>query len=573
MIIRHNLHWLLLPLFILSCAKQSAPTGGPKDTIPPTLVRATPPNEALNFKGKSLEMEFSELVILNNPQEQLIITPSIGKDFQLKTKKNSVLLQFDNELLDNTTYTFNFREAVQDITEKNSVKNFQIAISTGPYIDSLSIAGTVSDLIKTKEIKDATVALHVENDTFNVMKHPASIFTKTDEKGRFKINHLKPGVYHLYAFEDKNRNLFIDSKTESYSFISKAIHLQKDTSKITLGLIRLDARPLRIISSRPYNTYYNIRTSKNLRIFTLEALNKTDLYFSFGEDQSNIKVYNTIAKGDSIQFKLNAEDSIGNIIDTTLYAKFLQQEATPERFSATAQSGSIIADKGLLKINVVLSKPLKEIDFDSLYFQPDSATHIAFTKEDISYDEIHRLLTIEKTLDKSLFLTKEPEKIITEPDKKSASPGKFNKEKKPLPERKLNQLYAGKGALISVEQDSSNTLIQSITPLQTEDLSKIIYDIKTQQKKIIIQLLDKDFKVLQEEFEKHKGEFTNLTAGEYLIRVILDKNGNRKWDLGNYYKNEAPETMIYYKEPVKGAIAIKLKANWDYELTPLLISE
>jgi uncharacterized protein (DUF2141 family) len=566
MILKRNLHWLLYPLFVLSCAKQSAPTGGPKDTIPPKLVRAIPPNEALNFKGKSVEMEFSEMIILNNPQEQLIITPSIGKDFQLKTKKNSVILQFENDLLDNTTYTFNFREAVQDVTEKNPVRNFQIAVSTGPYIDSLALTGTVTDLIKGKEIKDATVALHVKNDTFNIMKHPATIFTKTDDKGKFKINHLKPGTYYMYAFEDKNRNLFIDSKTESYSFTPDPINLYRDSSKIALGVIRLDARPLKLTSARPYNTYFNIRTSKNLKTFTLEASNKTDLYYSFGEDQSNIKVYNTITKGDSIQIKLNAQDSIGNSIDTTFYAKFLQQEATPERFSATAQSSSIIADKGFLKVTIGLSKPLKEIDFDSLYFQPDSATHISFTKEDISYDEIHRLLTLNKTLDKTFFVTKEP-------DKSPTNPAKSNKDKKTRTEKQLNQLYAGRGALISVEQDSSKKLIQSITPLKAEDLSKIIYDIKTQRKKIIIQLLDKDFKVLQEEFDKHKGEFTNLTAGEYLIRVILDQNGNKKWDLGNYYKNQAPETIIYYKEPVKGTMTIKLKANWDYELSPLLISE
>src|SRR5687768_9267658 len=104
MTFRKNLHWFIYALFTISCAKQSSPTGGPKDTIPPTLIKVIPKNEATNFKGKSIEMLFSEMVVLNNPKEQLIITPSIGKDFELKTKKASVVLDLNSELEDSTTY-------------------------------------------------------------------------------------------------------------------------------------------------------------------------------------------------------------------------------------------------------------------------------------------------------------------------------------------------------------------------------------------------------------------------------------------------------------------------------------
>lgn len=214
------LRWVLYVFLLTSCARQSAPTGGPKDTIPPVLVRAIPPNEAINFNDKEIQLLFSETVILNAPKEQLIVTPTIGKEYKIVNRKNSVILTFEDPLEDSTTYTFNFRESVQDITEKNPVRNLQLAYSTGTYIDSLSIEGTVFDMLRGKEIKDATVALHVENDTFNILEDPASYFTKTDEKGKFKISHLKPDNYYLYAFEDKNRNLIVNSRTESYGFKS-----------------------------------------------------------------------------------------------------------------------------------------------------------------------------------------------------------------------------------------------------------------------------------------------------------------------------------------------------------------
>ena len=63
-----NLHWFIYIIFLFSCARQSSPTGGPKDTIPPVLVRAIPPNETINLKAKELQLIFSEDIILNTHQ-------------------------------------------------------------------------------------------------------------------------------------------------------------------------------------------------------------------------------------------------------------------------------------------------------------------------------------------------------------------------------------------------------------------------------------------------------------------------------------------------------------------------
>ena len=140
-------------LFLLSCAKQSAPTGGPKDSIPPIMVRSFPKQKQLNFKEKKITLEFNEAIQILNPREQLIITPTVGKDYKATANKKEVTIQFEDDFKDSTTYTINFREAVSDLTEKNAAKNLQLAFSTGPYIDSLIIEGNVYDLLKGKEIK------------------------------------------------------------------------------------------------------------------------------------------------------------------------------------------------------------------------------------------------------------------------------------------------------------------------------------------------------------------------------------------------------------------------------------
>jgi uncharacterized protein (DUF2141 family) len=553
-----HLHWLLYIIFIASCAKQSSPTGGPKDTIPPILEHSLPKKEATNFKGDKLEMTFSELVVLNNPKEQLIITPSIGKEFEVTSKKKTVTLDFGAPLKDSTTYTFNFRDAVQDITEKNPVRNFQIAISTGPYIDSLSISGTITDLLKAKPFQNATIALHPKNDTFSIFKHPAEIFTKTDKSGKFTIDHLKPGTYYLYAFDDKNRNLFADSRSEYYGFLKDSINLHKDTARIALGMVRLDARPLKITSARPYNSYFNIRTSKNLNNFTLSGLNMDKLYYSYGEDQSNIRVYQNIPPGDSLLINLVAQDSIGNKLDTVLYAKFSERDVSPEKFSTAISRANVISDKGLFSATLTFTKPVKEINFDSLYFQVDSLNTIRFDGSNLKWDHSTNTLSIEKRIDRTLFPLPEAE-TRSAPAKSKKAPGR----------KYINELRSRKGAFVSIENDSSAAITRNIEPVSSQDLSIILYTVTTNvPQKYLVQLLDKDFNMIRQFESKPSGQFDNLPAGEYILRIVGDVNGNTAWDAGNYLTRTQPEPITYYQSET-GQMVINLKTNWEYG--PVLI--
>ncbi|MGC1241169.1 MAG: Ig-like domain-containing domain [Chryseosolibacter sp.] len=554
-----NLHWLLYAFFLLACARQSSPTGGPKDTIPPVLVRTIPPNEAVNFKAKEIELIFSEDVILNTPKEQLIVTPTISKEYKIVYRKNSVILTFDEPLQDSTTYTFNFRETVQDITEKNPVENLQLAYSTGTYIDSLSIEGTVYNMLKGTFVKDATVALHVENDTFNIFEHAAVYFTKTDDEGKFKISHLKPDNYFLYVFEDKNRNLIVNSRSESYGYLREHQYLLDNIKDVTVGLIRLDAGPLKLTSARPYNTYFNIRTSKNLRTFKLIAADSSELIYTFGEDNANIRLYKTTER-DSLQIQFQAIDSLGNMIDTTLYAKHLTREVTPEEFNVSVQSPSLMGHNGNFEAQLTFTKPLKEFNLDSIYFKVDSLTQVNFTKEDLTWEPLNRTLKIARKFDKALFAKPDGN---GQPMGRRATPAPATAEPATKKQPLLNELYLGLGAFISIEEDSSQKVVQSIKPAYSEDLSIINIEIQTDEKNFIVELVDKTFKVIRQVKNQRKVKFEDIVPGDYQIRLIIDQNANGRWDGGNYFKNVEPEKVIYY-ESADGSTTIKgVKANWD----------
>ncbi|HEY3401998.1 MAG TPA: Ig-like domain-containing domain [Ohtaekwangia sp.] len=546
---------LILPLFFLACARQTSPTGGPKDTIPPVLIRelSTPRHESINFKGNKITLQFDEDVAVNNPKEQIIIIPDIGKDYEISARKQTVTINLKSKLLDSTTYSLNFREAIQDITEKNTPENLKLAFSTGHYIDSLSISGKATSAQKKEDLKEITVAIY-QSDTFNILKHKPIYITKSDKTGNFSLENLKPGNYFLYAFEDKNRNLIVDTKNEMYAFLSDTIKLITPIKKIDLELFKLDLRPLKLTSARPYNTYFNIKTGKNLVSYKLKSV-QAPIISSFGEDQSNIKIYNTFNQ-DSLLVSFNATDSANNTIDTTLYIKFSQRDVRPEAFTHQSLGSRVISEKGILKSRIKFSKPLLSITFDSIYYAIDSTTNIPITKEDVKWDSIHNILSIEKKFDKNLL--KEPEEIKTSDAEKNTAP------------KPIYQFVLRKGSFISIESDSSNLIQETVKPLTLESTGIIIVQVDIKVPNFIIQLRDKSFNILETKVNTRKVEFEDLVPGDYLISVVIDSDSNGEWSLGNLLLNQEPEKIIYYKNEKKNSL-INLKAN--FELGPLLITD
>ena len=137
---------------------------------------------------------------------------------------------------ENTTYNINFRDGVQDLNEGNPAENLRIAFSTGAIIDSLIIAGRVKETFSEKAPDKITVALY-QSDTFNIYNHTPTYFTKCNKEGVFSIQNLKPGTYYVYAFDDKNKNLKVDSKTERFGFKTLPVMLNQNADS-TLVLLQ-----------------------------------------------------------------------------------------------------------------------------------------------------------------------------------------------------------------------------------------------------------------------------------------------------------------------------------------------
>src|SRR6478752_3805858 len=72
--------FIVLVEWLGSCANIIPPTGGPKDSIPPVLVHANPPDSTTQFKSGKIVLTFNEFVELDKPTESIIVSP-LPKNF------------------------------------------------------------------------------------------------------------------------------------------------------------------------------------------------------------------------------------------------------------------------------------------------------------------------------------------------------------------------------------------------------------------------------------------------------------------------------------------------------------
>lgn len=545
--------FVLFSLLIMQCAKQTAPGGGPKDETPPKLKESYPKHEQINFKGDRIELFFDEAIQLNNPREQLIITPSIGKKFEISSNKNRVTIELNARLQENTTYNVNFREAIQDITEKNP-SIVKLAFSTGPYIDSLSINGKITDALNEKPAANYIVALAQASDTFNIFKHSASWLTVTDKKGFYSLENLKPGNYIIYAFDDKSKNMLVDSKNEKYGFAAKTITLENNIDSLRIKTFKLDINPLKLITARTTFAYFNLRFSKSLVDYAIQAVDTTvRVYASLEKDLTTIKVYNTIADLDSLQIRARATDSLNYKVDTLVYIKFPKKDATRDKLSATLATPSLYESNSLLTTQLDFNKPITSFNPDSIYIKIDSATRVPLTESDYQWKNKNMLLMVSKKLD-LLKLFPPPDTTVSSEPKSKTEPRSVAKPK-PVP-----TIVFEKGTFVSIEKDTALRLSSDLKLTKTESLAMLEVRVETNEN-FIVQVLNRTEKVVQERINEKVITFENLPADTYQLRLIIDHNKNGKWDAGNYLEKTEPEPVIYYLNR-KGLRDIPLKANW-----------
>ena len=216
------------------CANVIPPSGGPRDSLAPRLVKVVPRDSSINFQDNRINFTFDEYVDLQNPFQEVLISPLPVKNPVITSKLNSVSVKLSDSLKPNTTYTIDFRNSLKDVNEGNIARNFTYTFSTGPYLDSLNFSGNVV-LAATGGI-DSTllVILHSSQDDSVLLQQKPVYVTKVDGKGHFVFHHLPRQTYRVYALADQSGSYLYLSDKQLFAFADAPVTISDSTAPVTL---------------------------------------------------------------------------------------------------------------------------------------------------------------------------------------------------------------------------------------------------------------------------------------------------------------------------------------------------
>ena len=209
--IRYSKYWWLAVAVVFislsySCANMASPNGGPYDEAPPKFVSSTPVPNQLNYKGKKVEILFDELIKVDNPLENVVVTPPQKSQPVVQTNGRRVTVELEDSLLENTTYTIDFTNSISDNNEGNVFQNFSFAFSTGPTIDSLEVSGVVLNAENLEPMPGITIGIHTNLEDSAFLKIPFVRTSRTNDRGEFTIRNIATGTYRIYALNDALRS-------------------------------------------------------------------------------------------------------------------------------------------------------------------------------------------------------------------------------------------------------------------------------------------------------------------------------------------------------------------------------
>ncbi|MBY0065578.1 Ig-like domain-containing protein [Empedobacter falsenii] len=524
---------MLTILTVISCARQGSPTGGPKDETPPVFLKADPDTLATNVDLNLQEatINFDEYILLKEYSKNVVVSPS----FQIPPivtpqalAKKYISIKFQEPLLPNTTYSFNFGDAIQDFNENNKLSNFQYVFSTGSFIDSLKVTGRVNSSYDFKGPEKILVGLYkvdsAYKDSIILQKKPYYI-ARANDKGEYQLNYLASGKYKLIAFEDMVENVMYDYGKERLAFHNEPIELNSN-QQINLNLFNQKPayrKPEASFKQEGLIVFKTTGATDDVTITPVGKEFKTAYIQKFPKQDSinfwfNPKVDTIVGKSAKLNFKVQHKDQIDEV--SALYSK----SNTERKLEFKALNDQKLAPNKPFKIQA--NAPIKSLDLSKIYVFKDTVS-IPFK---VSIDTVNAQnlnFAFEKNLDEKFEVNLYP------------------------------------NALTDVLGEKNDTLAYPIKMGTRGDFGHLKLTLQnTPSKPFILQFLktDKDFTVIEEIYNpanKNYFEFNFIEPGEYLFRLLVDENENGKWDTGDYLSGKQPEPIYLYPEP------IKIRAMWD----------
>lgn len=553
-------HIVLCPLSIvlcLSCANRgTGPQGGPKDSIPPVAVKSEPENGVVNFQGDRIEILFNEYIQLDNVSQNLLMSPPQQSAPEVKARGKKVLIRFVDSLQTDATYTLDFGPSICDYTEKNPLRGYAFAFSTGPEIDTLELSGRIINAENLNPVTNVMAGIQRNLHDSAFTKMPFTRIARTDSVGAFRIGNIHPGRYRLYGVDDFSRDYrltigeslaFTDSLYEPPAEGALLWFFQEMKSRLYLQrLLRDKQHMLQFLFSAASDSLPVLRPMSPSEIDSTRSdsgwIDPTPYMLTVASAKyDTVTIWLTDSQAicqDTItlEVRYRRTDSLykyewftdtmqavwraPKISDRAKAAQDKQNRNRKLEIKSNARKGFELYDT----LSITSPSPLREVQADSMHL-------------------FERIDTVYKPVSFTLLTTDMRVQLAAK-----------------LEQGKSYELRVDSGAMTDVYGVANLAQKYTLQMKTPEDYSTLRVRVVPYDAHIRVQLLNNKDKVLREQPAKSDGAFfRHLKPDTYYLRLYIDLNGDGQWTTGSWEFHRQPEPVYYY--PGK----IQTKANWDFE--------
>jgi hypothetical protein len=530
--------WLAVSIVALlaACAQIVTPDGGPKDSTPPRVVKYSPDSAATNFTGKKIVITFNEYIALNDLNKQLIISPSVKRRPEVTIHKKDLIIEFKDSLEPNTTYSISFGKAIRDITENNVLNNFRFVFSTGPFIDSLQLSGTVVNAQTLRGEKNVLVMLYRDTKDSVVYKQKPYYYTRTDDNGNYRITNLAVSTYKIFALDDQGEDYLYNTSEERIAFTDSLLHLTSDRDSVRMMMFR-EKSPKQFLAKKEqpaagrFRFVYN-QPVENFSVTYLDAFPPTmKAYEEISAGKDSVNIWFSSVELDSVTFVTKSGDKVLDTIPLRL------QKVTKKPVRAGAQDprALVISSNGMGKLlpgtqfTLQATNPIITLDTSQIVLKMGRDT----VRKNIQHETNSRIIRF----------------AISFPEDSSFS------------------LFIPPGAIKDVYGQKNDTIKQSFTVAAGRSYGNLSVKMPNLEAgKYLVEVVDDKENVVRDTLISGPAtiQFGTMAAGNYRVRLVRDEDGNGKFTPGNYLLKKQPEKVIYY------AVSVRVRAGWDMDIEWIL---
>ena len=585
--------------FFSRCANIMTPEGGPKDTLPPVIVKLEPDNFATNFKEKKIYIEFNEFVQIKDQNKELFTSPAMKKLPLLTTRGKGIVITIRDTLKENTTYAIDLGSAIRDNNEGNPINAMRYVFSTGDKVDSMMCSGYTADSYKADSVSRTFIWFYIADSLPSTPGYDSTIFNRKPDviaraqnNGIFIAQNLKPVNYRIYAIGDKNDNQLYEPGTDMvglldtvynpatmpefaiwfdslrmYPSAEPQLYFRMFTDKAVVNQRLVDAkRPEQKKALLYFNSDYpkidslefdNIPSDKILIDPQTNGRDTVALWFNVPAEQLPDTIKGSIVyyRHDSLRQLSKTREPLKlawKLVETKEQEKERERiEKEKEKAKAEGKEYKDPNAKNLFKLNISAGKEVNpEKGFDITFGTPavkfdSTAIQLSIVAEDKTTTPV-KMSFVRDTLNMCRWMVNAPWK-----------------------EKTNYRLYLPKEIVTDVMGYQNDSTVMEFATYDPEKFATVSLNVHggNENSRYILLLTDASGKTLQElkDVKRGKYRFNYVSPGDIRLRIIEDKNGNGKWDAGDVIAGLQPERAEAYFNDRKEDL-FTTKMNWDFEI-------